>query len=348
MTSHIPCRAFITGVQALEWSADERHFITRTKPWGLILFKRNIDTPAQVKKLVDDFRSLVGREDAPVLIDQEGGRVQRLGSPHWPLYPAAAKFERCSDKSQAEKIHLAGIAAHLMAQDLRALGINVDCLPVLDVPAPDGHHVIGDRAYSSSPDVIAAYGQAVLAGLESAGVLGVMKHIPGHGRARADSHLELPIVSAPRAQLEQVDFLPFIKLAAFAPMAMTAHVIYAALDEQHPATTSPIIVRDIIRGMIGFDGLLMSDDVSMKALKGSFEERTAAIFAAGVDVVLHCNGDLAESSAVAAASPLLEGKALARASRALERLKAPQLTFQNDMKLVDARAEIDLVIAAGS
>jgi beta-N-acetylhexosaminidase len=340
------CRAMITGVKALEWSRDECDFIRTYNPWGLILFKRNIDHPAQVKQLIAHFRDMVGRDDAPVLIDQEGGRVQRLGPPHWPLYPAAARFERYISKSQSERIELAGVSAHLMALDLSELGINVDCLPVLDVPTPDGHNVIGDRAYSDRPDVIAAYGRSVLQGLEAGGVLGVMKHIPGHGRARADSHLELPIVTTARAELERVDFYPFKQLASLAPMAMTAHVIFTELDAERPATTSPFIVREFIRGMIGFDGLLMSDDVSMKALKGSFEERTKALFAAGVDVALHCNGDLSEAIPVASASPILADRALERATRALGRIKKPRPSFENMIKLVDARAEIDLVIAA--
>jgi beta-N-acetylhexosaminidase len=345
MTDQPSCRAFITGVQGFTWTDEEIDFITQFKPWGLILFKRNIDTPHQVKDLIAQFRHMVARPNAPVLIDQEGGRVQRLGPPHWPVYPAAAWFESLPHKTRAEKYQLAEKAALLMAHDLHELGINVDCLPVLDVPARDGHDVIGNRAYSDDPTLVAQYGQHVLSGLEAGGVLGVIKHIPGHGRARADSHKELPIVTASRDELERIDFQPFVALAAQAPMAMTAHVVYTALDPHAPATTSPLIVHEIIRHHIGFDGLLMSDDLSMKALSGSFADRTKAVFAAGVDIALHCNGDLSESREVAAASPLLAGKYLARAMSALARLKALVAPAQNHMKLVEARAEIDLVIA---
>ena len=334
-------KAFICGCKSLALDAGERAFIAAHRPWGFILFKRNIDTPAQVAALVASFREIVGRADAPVLIDQEGGRVQRMGPPNWPRYPAAARFAGMSGVSLPEQIDIARVSARLMAADLAEAGINVDCLPVLDVPAPDGHNVIGDRAYAGDAATVASFGRAVSEGLMQGGVLPVMKHVPGHGRALADSHLELPVVRASRASLEARDFAPFRALADL-PMAMTAHVVYTALDPDNPATTSPLVIREAIRGAIGFDGLLMSDDMSMKALSGTFAERAASAFAAGIDIALHCNGDLAEASEIARVSPVLSGRALERAGAALARLAPPAVPFD----LVDARARVELALAA--
>ncbi len=341
MSSQPHCRALITGLKGLSFTAEERAFLETYRPWGLILFKRNIQDRLQVSKITEEFRSIVGRASAPVLVDQEGGRVQRLGPPHWPAYPPAARFHQLAGHSDAQKVALAGLSARLMAEDLRAVGITVDCLPVLDVPAPEGHGVIGDRAYADEPAIVARYGRAVIDGLLAGGVLPVIKHIPGHGRANADSHMELPVVHASLAELERIDFAPFRALND-APLAMTAHVVFTALDPLNPATTSKKVVAEIIRGAIGFDGLLMSDDLSMKALSGSFAERSEAVFAAGVDVALHCNGDLAESVPVAKAAPILAGRALERAERALARLE----TVPDDVDLVDARAKVDLVLAS--
>ena len=334
-------RAFICGCKGLALDADERAFIAAWRPWGFILFKRNIDTPAQTAALVASFREIVDRADAPVLIDQEGGRVQRMGPPHWPRYPAAAKFAGVATHDFAGQVAIARASARLMARDLAEIGINVDCLPVLDVPAPGGHGVIGDRAYAGDPAQVAIFGRAVAEGLMHGGVLPVMKHVPGHGRAGADSHLELPVVNASRERLEAIDFAPFRALADL-PMAMTAHVVYAALDPARPATTSPVVVREVIRGAIGFDGLLMSDDMSMKALAGSFAERAEATFAAGVDIALHCNGNLSEAIEIARVSPMLAGRAQARAARALARLAEPAQEFDP----VDARALVELALAA--
>ena len=333
-------KAFICGCAGLTLSADERAFIALHQPWGFILFRRNIDTPAQVSALVQSFRGIVDRADAPVLVDQEGGRVQRMGPPHWPKYPPAARFAEWSEIVCNDQLELARLSARLMAADLAEVGINVDCLPVLDVPAPGGHAIIGDRAYAADSATVAAFGRAVAEGLMEGGVLPVMKHVPGHGRAGADSHLELPVVGADRASLEAIDFAPFKALRDL-PMAMTAHVVYTALDPNGPATTSAYVVREVIRGLIGFDGLLMSDDMSMQALKGSFGERASATFAAGVDVALHCNGNLAEASGVAEVSPILSGRSLERAIGALARLGAVGRPFDP----VDARARIDLALA---
>lgn len=325
--------AFICGCAGTALDAEERAFIRQTRPWGLILFKRNVGDPEQMRALTDSFRDLVGAKDAPVLIDQEGGRVQRMGPPHWQAYPSAAAFGALEDHDEA--IAAARIAARLMARDLTAVGVNVDCTPVLDVAHTGMHAVIGTRSWSSDPRRVAAFGRAVAEELMAGAIAPVVKHIPGHGRANVDSHLELPIVAASRAELEAFDFVPFVALRDL-PIAMTAHVVYSAIDPARPATTSPIVVEKIIRGAIGFDGLLLSDDLSMKALGGSFASRTAAAFAAGLDIALHCNGDLAEAREVAASSPELVGEALRRARGALARITAEPSPFDVEA----ARAEL--------
>jgi beta-N-acetylhexosaminidase len=331
-------RAFITGVSGPELSAKEREFIRRERPWGFILFKRNIETPKQVALLVQELKNLAVVSDAPVLIDQEGGRVQRLGPPHWPVYPAGALFGALYDEDPMLGLAAAWLSARLMAADLWELGISVDCLPLADVPVPGADAVIGDRAYGSRPDKVAAIARAVTEGLQLGGILPVLKHIPGHGRAAADSHLRLPEVKTVKDELERTDFAAFRPLADL-PMAMTAHVVFSALDPVQPATTSATIIGQVIRGAIGFQGLLMSDDVSMNALSGSISERTRAIFSAGCDLVLHCNGRLDEMREVAAETPELSGRALGRADRALASRKAPQ-----PFDRIQGRAELDAMI----
>lgn len=331
-------RAFITGVSGTELTAAEREFIRTQRPWGFILFKRNIEAPAQVTQLVNELRREVGQPDAPVLIDQEGGRVQRLGPPHWPAYPAGAVFGRLYDLDRMLGLTAARLSARLIAADLSDLGITVDCLPLADVPVAGADAVIGDRAYGTRPDKVAAVARAVTEGLEQGGVLPVLKHIPGHGRATADTHFRLPVVDTPKTELERTDFAAFQPLADL-PMAMTAHVVFSALDPAHPATTSATMINQVIRGVIGFQGLLMSDDVSMNALAGSIAERTRAILAAGCDMVLHCNGKLDEMREVARETPELSGKALERARRALASRKAPQA-----LDRLRARAELDALI----
>ncbi len=263
-------------------------FFREVSPWGFILFERNIDSPDQVRALVSELRATVERPDAPVLIDQEGGRVARLTPPHWRRYPPGRAYGQIVGAETRREITWLG--ARLMAQDLFELGINVDCAPVLDVPAPGGHEIIGDRAYGDTPEIVAELGRAAAEGLMAGGVLPIVKHIPGHGRAAADSHLDLPVVSASLTDLEARDFAPFKALADL-PMAMTAHVVYAAVDPDLPATTSSAVIERVIRGAIGFDGLLISDDLSMKALSGDFEARARDALHAGCDIVLHCNGD---------------------------------------------------------
>ena len=336
-------RAFITSVSGPKLSATEREFIRAKRPWGFILFKRNIETPEQVILLVQELRKAAGQPDAPVLIDQEGGRVQRLGPPDWPVYPPGAVFGTLYDIDRVLGLSAARLSARLIAADLAALGITVDCLPLADLPVAGADAVIGNRAYGTEPEQVAAIARAVTQGLEQGGILPVLKHIPGHGRATADTHFRLPEVDTAKTELERTDFAAFQPLADL-PMAMTAHVVFSALDPAHPATTSATIIEQVIRGVIGFQGLLMSDDVSMNALSGSIAERTRAIFAAGCDVVLHCNGSLDEMREVAAETPELSGKALERARRALASRRTPQ-----PFDRVAARAELDaLMIRAGT
>jgi len=315
--------ACILGCEGLVLSRKERDFFRDVKPWGFILFKRNIENPEQVRALTEALRETIGRDDAPILIDQEGGRVQRMGPPHWPAYPPARTMGDLATNDPLVRREIVRLGARLMAHDLAAVGINVDCVPVLDVPAADGHEIIGDRAYAADVEGVATLGRAAAEGLIAGGVLPVIKHIPGHGRARGDSHLELPVVGATREELEAVDFAPF-KVLSDMPMAMTAHVVYSAIDPKRPATTSRKAIR-LIRDEIGFDGLLMSDDLSMKALGGDFDDRARQALKAGCDVVLHCNGMMSEVKAVMGGTGSLSGKAARRAQAALARLaKSPE------------------------
>lgn len=313
--------AFICGSSGTKLTPDEVAFLRESDPWGFILFRRNIDTPEQTRALTEHFRSIVGR-DAPVLVDQEGGRVQRLGPPHWPRYPPGRRFGDIYAGDPLAGLAAARSTARLIADDLYRLGITVDCLPLCDVPQPGSHDIIGDRAYAEAPEPVALLARAVMAGLMEGGVLPVVKHVPGHGRAHADSHLSLPIVDTPRDDLARIDFMPFAALAD-APMAMTAHVVYSALDPRAPATLSASIIRSVIREKIGFGGLLMSDDLSMNALAGSLGERASGAITAGCDVALHCNGDLEEMQAVAASAGTLSGPSLARADAALAAARPP-------------------------
>lgn len=331
-------KAFITGVAGTNLSAEERNFIAAERPWGFILFKRNVADPAQVTALTDQLRAAVGEPNAPVLIDQEGGRVQRLSPPHWPLYPPGAAFGSLYDIDAALGLRAALLSARLIGDDLAELGVTVDCLPLADVPVAGADAVIGNRAYGTEPTKVSAIARAVTVGLAQGGILPVLKHIPGHGRATADTHFRLPVVDTSQAELEKTDFAAFRPLIDL-PMAMTAHVVFSAYDPAHPATTSATMIETVIRGLIGFQGLLMSDDVSMNALAGSIAERTRAIFAAGCDLVLHCNGKLDEMREVASETPELSGKALIRAERALASRKPP-VPFDR----AAARAELDALI----
>jgi beta-N-acetylhexosaminidase len=333
--------AFITGLSGITLTQNERSFMREMNPWGLILFKRNINDKEQVAKLIEEFKNAIGRSNVPVLVDQEGGRVQRLGPPNWPKYPAGAFYARLYDRDPSVGRDAARLGARLIAADLLPLGFTVDCLPLADVPVSNADPVIGDRAYGDTAAKVADLAGAIAAGLHDGGVLPVLKHIPGHGRATADSHERLPVVNADRASLEATDFAAFRPLKAL-PLGMTAHVVFTAIDPVSPATTSVTMIRDVIRGFIGFDGLLMSDDISMGALSGSIGERTRAAFAAGCDVVLHCNGKLDEMQAVAAATPTLDGAAASRAAAALKARRQPSA-----LDLATARQEFAALLASG-
>jgi beta-N-acetylhexosaminidase len=306
--------AFVTGLSGPELTVEEAALLRQARPCGIILFARNAVDPVQLARLTADARDAVG-EDILVLIDQEGGRVQRLRPPHWRALPAAAAYGHCYATDPARALQAAQASARLTAADLRKVGINANCAPLLDVPIPGSHGVIGDRAYAETPETVAALGAAVAEGLMAGGVLPIMKHIPGHGRATSDSHFELPVVTATLAELEASDLVPFRKLSSL-PAAMTAHVVFAALDAEAPASISQRVTETVIRGAIGFDGLLFSDDLAMQALSGSVAERAAAVLAAGSDVVLACNGGLTESAAVAQVAPPLQGRARERFERA--------------------------------
>lgn len=308
--------AFITGLAGASLSASERGFLGDTRPAGLILFARNIESHEQLRRLVAEARSAIGSEDALVLIDQEGGRVQRLRPPLGRALPPAAAYAARYLEDAEKACRDAGLAARLLADDLKALGIDTDCAPVLDLPVAGAHEIIGDRAYGDTVAQVVALGRAVGEGFMAGGVLPVIKHIPGHGRATADSHLALPVVTAGCSQLEETDFATFRALADM-PAAMTAHVVFSAIDAANPASTSARVTADIIRGHIGYDGLLMSDDLGMKALGGPMRQRAEAVIAAGSDLALHCNGDFSQMQAVAAGVPRLSGPALRRFENAL-------------------------------
>ncbi len=308
--------AYITGFAGDSLRDGERALLAASRPAGIILFARNCVTSAQIKRLIAGAKTAIGSDDVLVLIDQEGGRVQRLRPPEWRDLPSAAAYAALYADDPARALRCARLAARLTAHDLRALDINTNCAPVVDVPIPGAHEIIGDRAYGSDWQQIAALGRAVGEGYIAGGVVPVLKHIPGHGRAKADSHLELPIVGTARADLEATDFAPFHALRDM-PAAMTAHVVFSAIDATLPASTSVHVTGDVIRGIIGFDGLLMSDDLSMKALTGPYVERAASVIRAGSDVALHCGGDLGEMEAVAAGVPALEGASLRRFARCI-------------------------------
>ena len=312
-------RPVIFGLGGTELSDTERRFFRDVNPVGFILFQRNCETPAQVRGLVAALRGTVARADAPILIDQEGGRVARLKPPHWPAYPAPATIAALGGIKARQA---AWLAARLIADDLALLGITVDCAPVLDIPVAGADPIIGDRAWGSEARLVAERGLAVCDGLMAGGILPVIKHIPGHGRGNVDSHKGLPVVSTPLSALDSTDFAPFRALAGM-PWAMTAHILYSALDSALPATLSPRVIKEVIRASIGFDGVLVSDDLSMQALGGSLPERARGALAAGCDLVLHCNGDMDEMNGIAAAVGALSDSARSRLDAAEARRRAP-------------------------
>lgn len=338
--SFLSCRAFVSGCSGHRLTSDERDFFKSTSPWELILFKRNVLEPSQIKKLISEFREVVGRSDAPVLIDQEGGRVQRLGPPHWRRYPAAQRYLEVArgDLSKAEE--LTRLGARLIAHDLHELGFTIDCAPALDLGFEGRTDAIGDRTFARDPRDVIRLGRAFAEGLSAGGILPAIKHMPGHGRAVVDSHKLLPKVEVPIPELIESDFLPFRALSDL-PIGLTTHILFPHVDPIAPATLSEKVVQDVIRGLIGFDGLLLSDDISMEALHGDFRSRAAAFFSAGGDIALHCNGDLAEAEGVAAASPLVKDKTLERVERAFSWLKPAPKPFDP----VDAAAKLNAALA---
>ncbi|MEQ9042486.1 MAG: beta-N-acetylhexosaminidase [Alphaproteobacteria bacterium] len=327
-------RALILGCAGASLKDEERRFFREADPLGFILFDRNCEAPDQLRALIADLRATVGRADAPVLIDQEGGRVCRLHPPHWRKLPPPRRFGELAERNPEAALEATWLNARLLAGELHALGITLDCTPVLDLPVAGADPVIGDRAFGGDAERTASLGRAVCEGLLAGGVLPVLKHIPGHGRARADSHLALPVVETPADELEATDFRPF-RLLSGMPLAMTAHIVYTALDPAQPATLSKPVIEGVIRKQIGFDGLLMTDDVSMAALEGALGARARAALAAGCDVVLHCNGKLAEMTALAEAVGRLEKAAFDRLSRA-EACRR-EATKDEDMEALAAR-----------
>jgi beta-N-acetylhexosaminidase len=332
-------QAAIYGLEGVALTGDERAFFRDADPAGFILFKRNCESPDEVSRLTGALRELSGRDAVPILIDQEGGRVARMQPPAWPAFPAAERFALLYDAAPSSAIEAARSNARAIALTLRACGINVNALPLLDVRQEGASDIIGDRALGSSPMQVAALGRAVLDGMASAGVVGIVKHMPGHGRALVDSHKELPVVTASAEELE-TDLEPFERLAS-APMGMTAHVVYEAWDAERPASLSPIVIRDIIRGRIGFDGWLMSDDLGMEALAGDFGSRAAGVVAAGCDVALHCSGRMEEMIAVAKAVPAMSAEGEARLARAM----ATTMIDDDGPDLAEAVAKRDALLA---
>ncbi|MDF1750339.1 MAG: beta-N-acetylhexosaminidase [Alphaproteobacteria bacterium] len=334
MSSVVPSAALL-GCQGLTLSAAETAFFSETNPLGFILFARNIDNPDQVRALVRDLRTAVGRADTPILIDQEGGRVQRLKPPHWRQAPTARLLGDLYDRDITDGLRAIWLNYRLIAQELADLGIDVDCVPCLDVPVPGAHDVIGDRAFSTDPALVAACGRIAVQGLLAGGVLPVSKHLPGHGRATADSHHDLPRVDVSLEVLKTSDFVPFKALPDI-PLGMTAHIVFDALDPDRPVTQSKIGIA-FIREALHFDGLLMTDDLSMKALGGSFEERAQTSLEAGCDLVLHCNGDPAEMQAVMSATGPLSADAQRRWARAAT-LREAQAGFDPQAALEELKA----------
>jgi beta-N-acetylhexosaminidase len=332
-------QAAIYAPEGLTLTAEERRFFRDANPAGFILFKRNCDHQQQLLRLTDSLRDLNGRDDVPILIDQEGGRVARMKPPQWPAFPAAEKFANLYRVAPSSAIEAARSNARALGLMLRTAGINVNALPLLDVRQEGASDIIGDRALGSEPMQVAALGRATLDGMASAGVLGIIKHMPGHGRALVDSHKELPVVTASVDELE-TDLEPFERLSS-APMGMMAHVVYTAWDPDRPASMSPTVIRDIVRERIGFDGFLMSDDIGMEALRGDFASRSEGVVAAGCDVALHCSGNMDEMLAVASAVPSLAAEGEARLARAMAGtwVEADDLDFSQEI------AKRDLLLA---
>lgn len=335
--------AVVFGCSGLKLTPEERSFFTEIQPLGFILFQRNCDTPDQVRALVDDLRSCVHHANAPVLIDQEGGRVARLRPPHWPEFPPAKAYADLYQNNPEEGLEASQLGGRLIAHELDALGITIDCAPVLDVPQAGADPIIGDRAFGEDVKTISVLAKAFMDGLMHGGVAPVIKHIPGHGRALVDSHKDLPLVDVPREVLEDIDFAPFRALH-MAAWAMTAHVVYSVLDADQPATLSPCIIEDVIRKQIGFQGVLVSDDLSMQALSGDFAGRAHAALEAGCDVALHCNGDMDEMASVAQGTSVMARTAWARYKLGELHRSGAQQPFETDADWKRARHRFDTLL----
>lgn len=331
----------IFGCSGPRLSDGERALFARIAPAGCILFARNVEDPQQLRALVSALRDSAGDPDLPILVDQEGGRVARLKPPHWRAAPAAGRFGALYRADPARALAAVRLNTELIARELSGLGIDVDCLPLLDVRHEGADAVIGDRAFSDDPAIVAELGRAAIRGLADGGCQPVIKHLPGHGRATADSHHRLPVVETPATQLEAVDFAPFRALGD-APWGMTAHIVYTAFDAERPATLSPIVIEEVVRGRIGFDGVLMSDDIGMGALSGGLVERTLAALDAGCDLVLHCSGDLDSMQAIAAALPPMRQDSAARLRRC--RTSRPARPVERDLPA--AERELQALMAS--
>jgi beta-N-acetylhexosaminidase len=332
-------QAAIYGLSGTTLSPDEAAFFADSRPTGYILFKRNIETRQQLRRLTDMLRDLEGHDEVPILIDQEGGRVARMRPPEWQSFPPGEAFDRLYQLAPSSAIEAARVNARALGLMLNEVGINIDCLPMLDVRQPGANDIVGDRALGSEPMQVASLGKAILDGLGSAGVLGVIKHIPGHGRALADSHLELPVVDAGEEEL-RIDIEPFERLRD-AAMGMTSHLLYTEWDAERPASQSPVVIHDIIRERIGFDGFLMSDDIGMKALAGNHGQRALACVEAGCDVALHCDGKMENMVLVANAVPAISAEGEARLARAM----AMRFTPDDEMDFAEAVAKRDALLA---
>jgi len=335
--------AVIFGCIDTVLTAAEIELFSECNPFGLILFEHNCIDPGQLRDLVTQFQEVVGRKDAPILIDQEGGRVTRMKPPHWRHPPPARVFPEIASKDREAGKRAAYLNARLIGRELASVGINVDCLPVLDIPVVGAHEIIGDRALGRDAEMIAELGRALSEGIMAEGVLPIIKHIPGHGRAKSDSHKELPIVDTPRDELEQTDFVPF-DLMADMPWAMTAHVVYTAIDAERAATISPVIIDEIIRQKIGFDGLLLSDDIGMEALSGTKGERARTILTAGCDLALECSGKIEDMTEVASIIPQMTEEAMKRAAIA-EQMRQDQL-LNDGLASEDALKELEDILDA--
>lgn len=329
--------AAIFDCEGTTLTAEEKAFFKDVNPYGYILFARHCGSPEEVKRLTSELKSLSGNDRLPILIDQEGGRVARLKPPHWPKYPPASVFANIALDNRDKAHRATYINARLIARDLYDLGITVDCAPLADLPVEGAHDIISDRAFGTDTDRVIYLGRAMAMGLMDGGVVPVLKHIPGHGRAKADSHLELPVVDTPLQTLRETDFVPFKALSSL-PMAMTAHVLYTAIDPENMATTSRKAI-ELIRGELNFQNLLMSDDLSMKAMSGSLEQRARDTLAAGCDVILLCNASLAEKQQAARGTHALSGISVERAQKAMQSVKPPR-PFDH----IEARATLDSIL----